>query len=33
MEEDTIRTQNLDEVVVTSNGANQRVQSVQAGAE
>lgn len=33
MEEDTIRTQNLDEVVVTSNGAHQRVQSVQAGAE
>lgn len=33
MEEDTIRTHNLDEVVVTSNGANQRVQSVQAGAE
>ena len=33
MAEDTIRTQHLEEVVVTSNGALQRVQSVQAGAE
>ena len=31
--EDTIRTQQLDEVVVTSNGALQRIQGVQAGAE
>ena len=31
--EDTIRTEHLEEVVVTSNGALQRVQSVQAGAE
>ena len=33
MAEDSIRTLHLEEVVVTSNGALQRVQSVQAGAE
>jgi hypothetical protein len=33
IEEDTIRTQHLDEVVVTSNSAQQRLQNVQAGAE
>ena len=32
-EEDTIRTERLDEVVVTSNSARQRVQQVQTGAE
>ena len=32
-EEDTIRTERLDEIVVTSNSARQRVQSIQAGAE
>ena len=32
-EEDTIRTERLDEVVVTSNSARQRVQSIQTGAE
>ena len=31
--EDTIKTQRLDEVVVTSNSARQRIQSIQAGAE
>ena len=32
-EEDTIRTERLDEVVVTSNSARQRIQNVQTGAE
>ena len=32
-EQDTIRTEQLDEVVVTSNTATQRIQNVQAGAE
>lgn len=32
-EEDTIRTQQIDEVVITSNSARQRIQNVQTGAE
>ena len=32
-EEDTIRTERLEEVVVTSNSARQRIQNVQTGAE
>ena len=32
-EEDSIRTERLDEVVVTSNSARQRIQNVQTGAE
>ena len=32
-EEDTIRTERLDEIVVTSNSARQRIQSIQTGAE
>ena len=30
---DSIRTERIDEVIVTSNSARQRLQSVQAGAE
>lgn len=33
IEEDTIRTERLDEVVVTSNSARQRIQQIQTGAE
>ena len=32
-EEDSIRTERLEEVVITSNSARQRIQNVQTGAE